>query len=442
MIAAETMTESEKLFERASHRIPGGVNSPARSYRSVGGTPLFLEHAEGPWVWDADGNRYVDYVGSFGPAIVGHARAEVVTAVQSAASKGLSFGAPTANETAMAERLCDLVPSLDMVRLVNSGTEAAMSAIRLARGATGRDKVVKFTGCYHGHVDALLVQAGSGALTHGIPGSPGVPEAVVADTISLPYNDISAAFDVFTQYGDEIACVMVEPVAGNMNCVPPAMGFLEGLRDLCSDHGALLIFDEVMTGFRVGLHGAQGRYGVTPDLTALGKVIGGGLPVGAFGGRRDIMEHLSPQGPVYQAGTLSGNPLATAAGLATLELVSQPGFYDSIEATTERLVSGLRERAEAAGIPVATNHVGGMFGLFFTDRPAVRTFDDVQSCDTDRFARFFHAMLAGGVYLAPSAFEAGFVSAMHDDAAIEATLDAAADAFASLNADTEAARHG
>jgi glutamate-1-semialdehyde 2,1-aminomutase len=442
MIAAEPMTESERLFERASHRIPGGVNSPARSYRSVGGTPLFLDHAEGPYVWDADGKRYVDYVGSFGPAIVGHARAEVVTAVQSAASKGLSFGAPTANETAMAERLCDLVPSLDMVRLVNSGTEAAMSAIRLARGATGRDKVVKFTGCYHGHVDALLVQAGSGALTHGIPGSPGVPEAVVADTISLPYNDISAAFDVFTQYGDEIACVMVEPVAGNMNCVPPAMGFLEGLRDLCSDHGALLIFDEVMTGFRVGLHGAQGRYGVTPDLTALGKVIGGGLPVGAFGGRRDIMEHLSPQGPVYQAGTLSGNPLATAAGLATLELVSQPGFYDSIEATTERLVSGLRERAEAAGIPVATNDVGGMFGLFFTDRPAVRTFDDVQSCDTDRFARFFHAMLAGGVYLAPSAFEAGFVSAMHDDAAIEATLDAAADAFASLNADTEAARHG
>ncbi len=436
------MTESEKLFERASHRIPGGVNSPARSWRSVGGTPLFLEHAEGPYVWDADGNRYVDYVGSFGPAIVGHARPEVVTAVQSAASKGLSFGAPTANETAMAERLCDLVPSLDMVRLVNSGTEAAMSAIRLARGATGRNKVVKFTGCYHGHVDALLVQAGSGALTHGIPGSPGVPESVVADTISLPYNDISAAFDVFSEYGDEIACVMVEPVAGNMNCVPPAMGFLEGLRDLCSDHGALLIFDEVMTGFRVGLHGAQGRFGVTPDLTALGKVIGGGLPVGAFGGRRDIMEHLSPQGPVYQAGTLSGNPLATAAGLATLELVSQPGFYDAIEATTERLVNGMRERAEAAGIPLATNHVGGMFGLFFTDRPAVRTFDDVQSCDTDRFARFFHAMVGGGVYLAPSAFEAGFVSAMHDDAAIEATLDAAADAFTSLNAETEAARHG
>ncbi len=436
------MTESENLFEHANHRIPGGVNSPARSWRSVGGTPLFLEHAEGPYVWDADGNRYVDYVGSFGPAIVGHARPEVVSAVQAAASKGLSFGAPTANETAMAERLCDHVPSLDMVRLVNSGTEAAMSAIRLARGATGRNKVVKFTGCYHGHVDALLVQAGSGALTHGIPGSPGVPESVVADTISLPYNDISAAFDVFTEYGDEIACVMVEPVAGNMNCVPPAMGFLEGLRDLCSDHGALLIFDEVMTGFRVGLHGAQGRYGVTPDLTALGKVIGGGLPVGAFGGRRDIMEHLSPQGPVYQAGTLSGNPLATAAGLATLELVSQPGFYDAIEATTERLVTGMRERAEAAGVPLATNHVGGMFGLFFTDRPAVRTFDDVQSCDTDRFARFFHAMIAGGVYFAPAAFEAGFVSAMHDDAAIEATLDAAADAFASLNANTGSARHG
>ncbi len=436
------MTESEDLFQRASARIPGGVNSPARSYRSVGGTPLFLEHAEGPYVWDADGKRYVDYVGSFGPAIVGHADPDVVAAVQRAAARGLSFGAPTANEADMAERLCELVPSLDMVRLVNSGTEAAMSAIRLARGYTGRDKVVKFTGCYHGHVDALLVQAGSGALTHGTPGSPGIPESVVADTISLPYNDISAAFDAFTQYGDQIACVMVEPVAGNMNCVPPAMGFLEGLRDLCTDHGALLIFDEVMTGFRVGLNGAQGRYGVTPDMTALGKVIGGGLPVGAFGGQREVMEHLSPQGPVYQAGTLSGNPLATAAGLATLERISQPGFFEALEARTDKLVSGLEEAARDAGIPLATNRVGGMFGLFLTDRRAVRTFDDVQSVDTDRFARFFHAMLERGVYLAPSAFEAGFISAAHDEAAIDATLEAAAGAFAALAPAPEASGHG
>ena len=436
------MSESENLFARSEARIPGGVNSPARSYRSVGGTPLFLERAEGPWVWDVDGNRYIDYVGSFGPAIVGHADPAVVAAVQEAAARGLSFGAPTANEAALAERLCELVPSLEQVRLVNSGTEAAMSAIRLARGYTGRNKVVKFTGCYHGHVDALLVQAGSGALTHGTPGSPGIPEAVVADTISLPYNDISAAFDVFTEFGDQIACVMVEPVAGNMNCVPPAMGFLEGLRELCNDHGALLIFDEVMTGFRVGLHGAQGRFGVTPDMTALGKVIGGGLPVGAFGGRREVMQWLSPEGPVYQAGTLSGNPLATAAGLATLERISQPGFYESLEARTEQLVRGLRERASAAGIPLATNHVGGMFGLFLTERPAVRSLEDVQSVDTARFACFFHALLARGVYLAPSAFEAGFVSAMHDETVIEASLDAAAGAFAALAPSVEASGHG
>jgi glutamate-1-semialdehyde 2,1-aminomutase len=408
------------------------VNSPARSFKSVGGTPLFIERAEGPFVYDSDGNRYVDYVGSFGPAIVGHAHPQVVEAVQRAAANGLSFGAPTAREVEMAERLCELVPSMDMVRLVNSGTEATMSAIRLARGFTGRDKIVKFEGCYHGHVDSLLVKAGSGALTHGNPSSPGVPESFVEHTITLPYNDISEAFSVFTEHGDDIAAVIVEPVAGNMNLVPPAMGFLDGLRQLCDDHGALLIFDEVMTGFRVDLHGAQGRFGITPDLTALGKVIGGGMPVGAFGGRRDIMEHLSPSGAVYQAGTLSGNPLATAAGLATLDIITRPGFYNALEARTEMLLDGLRQRAADAGVPFVTNQTGGMFGLFFTDSPAVRTFDDVQGCDTERFAHFFRGMLEHGVYMAPSAFEAGFMSAAHDEAAIDATLYAAERALAAL----------
>jgi len=428
------MTTRESLFERASARIPGGVNSPARSFKSVGGTPLFLEHAEGPYVWDSDGKRYVDYVGSFGPAIVGHAHPRVVEAVQRAAAKGLSFGAPTENEALMAERLCELVPSLDMVRLVNSGTEATMSAIRLARGYTGRNKIIKFEGCYHGHVDALLVKAGSGALTHGTPSSPGVPPGVVEHTITLPYNDLTQAFSTFTEHGDDIAAVIVEPVAGNMNCVPPAPGFLEGLRELCDDHDAVLIFDEVMTGFRVGLHCAQHRFGVTPDLTALGKVIGGGLPVGAFGGRRAIMEHLSPLGPVYQAGTLSGNPLATAAGLATLDLVSQPGFFEALEERTGKLVGALREQAETAGVALATNQVGGMFGLFFTDAPAVRSFADVQASDTERFAAFFNAMLEGGVYMAPSAFEAGFMSSAHDEPALDATVEAAGQAFAALGA--------
>jgi glutamate-1-semialdehyde 2,1-aminomutase len=435
------MNANQTLFERACARIPGGVNSPARSYRSVGGTPIALEHAEGPYVWDVDGHRYVDYVGSFGPAIVGHAHPHVVEAVQQAASKGLSLGAPTANEATLAERLCELVPALDMVRLVNSGTEATMSAIRLARGYTGRDKILKFTGCYHGHVDALLVEAGSGALTHGTPGSPGVPEPVVADTLSVPYNDGEAASEAFRQYGDRIAGVVVEPVAGNMSCVLPAAGFLEGLRDLCDRHGALLVFDEVMTGFRVGLHGAQGHFGVTPDLTALGKVIGGGLPVGAFGGRADIMAHLSPAGPVYQAGTLSGNPLATAAGLATLDIITEAGFYDALSARTESLVTGLRERAQAAGVALTTNHVGAMFGLFLTERPRVTALAHVQSCDSERFAALFHALLARGVYVAPSAFEAGFLSAAHDDAALEATLEAAAGAFAALP-HREVARHG
>jgi glutamate-1-semialdehyde 2,1-aminomutase len=428
------MSAREQLFERASACIPGGVNSPARSYKPVGGTPLFLERAEGPYVWDSDGHRYVDYVGSFGPAVVGHAHPHVVEAVQQAAARGLSFGAPTRNETALAERLCELVPSLDMVRLVNSGTEATMSAIRLARGYTGRKKVIKFAGCYHGHVDALLVSAGSGALTLGQPSSPGVPEGVVADTITLPYNDLAQAFSAFTEYGDDIAAVIVEPVAGNMNCVPPVMGFLEGLRELCDDHGAVLIFDEVMTGFRAGLHGAQGRFGVTPDMSALGKVIGGGLPVGAFGGKRAIMEQLAPSGPVYQAGTLAGNPLATAAGLATLEIVSEDHFFDELERRTDELVDALTSAAREAGVPLASNRVGGMFGLFFNDGSAVRTFDDAKGSDTTRFARFFHTMLANGVYMAPAAFEAGFMSAAHDDNAIAATVEAARAAFAQIAA--------
>ncbi len=430
------MTSREQLFERASARIPGGVNSPARSFKSVGGTPLFLERAEGPYVWDSDGNRYIDYVGSFGPAIVGHAHPHVVEAVQSAAARGLSFGAPTESETTLAERLCEHVPSLDMVRLVNSGTEATMSAIRLARGYTGRNKIIKFGGCYHGHVDSLLVSAGSGALTLGNPSSPGVPDAVVADTITLPYNDLAEAFSAFTEYSGEIAAVIVEPVAGNMNCVPPVMGFLEGLRELCDNHGALLIFDEVMTGFRVALGGAQERFGVTPDLTALGKVIGGGLPVGAFGGRREIMEQLAPSGPIYQAGTLAGNPLATAAGLATLDIVTASGFFEDIERRTDELVDGVLDAARQVGVPMTANRVGAMFGLFFTEAPAVRTFDDARSSDTERFAAFFQSMLASGVYLAPAAFEAGFMSAAHDDAVLEQTVASARQTFEHIMRET------
>jgi glutamate-1-semialdehyde 2,1-aminomutase len=426
------MNRSHELFVQAQQRIPGGVNSPVRAFRGVGGEPVFFQRGEGPYLYDEDGRRYIDYVGSWGPMIVGHAHPEVVRAVQEAAAAGLGFGAPTRIETEMAEKVCALVPSIEMVRMVSSGTEATMSAIRLARGFTGRDKIVKFEGCYHGHSDSLLVKAGSGALTLGVPTSPGVPVALAEHTITLAYNHLDQVQEVFARVGHQIACVIVEPVAGNMNCVPPVPGFLEGLRALCDAHGSVLIFDEVMTGFRVALGGAQQHYGVRPDLTTLGKVLGGGLPVGAFGGRREIMEQIAPLGPVYQAGTLSGNPVAMAAGLATLNLISAPGFFERLGATTARLTDGLTARAAAAGIALRTNRVGGMFGVFFTDEPEIRDYYQVVSCNVDRFKLFFHGMLEQGVYLAPSAFEAGFVSSAHADAEIDATLDAAGRVLASL----------
>ncbi|WP_295588360.1 glutamate-1-semialdehyde 2,1-aminomutase [uncultured Lamprocystis sp.] len=426
------MNRSHELFSAAQVHIPGGVNSPVRAFRGVGGDPVFFESALGPYVFDADGNRYVDYVGSWGPMILGHAHPDVLAAVESRLHKGLSFGAPTQLETTMADTVCSLVPSMEMVRMVSSGTEATMSALRLARGFTGRDKIVKFEGCYHGHADSLLVKAGSGALTFGEPSSPGVPAALAELTITLRYNDLAQVQETFAEIGHEIACIIVEPVAGNMNCIPPVPGFLEGLRAVCDQSGAVLILDEVMTGFRVALGGAQAHYGIRPDLTALGKVIGGGLPVGAFGGRRDIMERLSPLGPVYQAGTLSGNPIAMAAGLKTLELISAPGFYDRITARTVELTNGLLARAAAAGVPLAVNRVGGMFGIFFTEAPQVTTYAQATACNQDQFRAFFHAMLERGVYLAPSAFEAGFVSITHEKPQIQATLDAAEQAFAQV----------
>jgi glutamate-1-semialdehyde 2,1-aminomutase len=426
------MSQSEQLFARAQVHIPGGVNSPVRAFKGVGGTPVFFSRGEGPYLYDADGKRYVDYVGSWGPMIGGHCHPDVLRAVQETAASGLGFGAPTAIETRMADTLCELVPSLDMVRMVSSGTEATMSAIRLARGFTGRDNIVKFEGCYHGHSDSLLVKAGSGALTLGVPTSPGVPADLAKHTLTLEYNNAAQVRSLFADLGASIAAIIVEPVAGNMNCVPPVAGFLETLREVCDQSGAVLIFDEVMTGFRFATGCAQQYYNVMPDLTTLGKVVGGGLPVGAFGGRRDIMEHIAPTGPVYQAGTLSGNPVAMAAGLATLALVQQPGFHAALAETTARLLDGLRQRAAAAGIGFTTNQVGSMFGLFFTDAPAVRNFADVSACNLERFRRFFHAMLDAGVYLAPSAFEAGFVSSAHDAAAIETTLQAAEQAFQSL----------
>ena len=420
------------LYSDACRYIPGGVNSPVRAFRGVGGEPIFLARARGAHVWAADGRRYIDYVGSWGPMILGHAHPSVVRAVQEKAVDGLSFGAPTEIETTLARRICELVPSIELVRMVSSGTEATMSAIRLARGHTRRDRIVKFEGCYHGHSDSLLVKAGSGALTLGVPTSPGVPTDLAAHTVTLSYNDTAQLRAAFAEFGQQVACAIVEPVAGNMNCIPPAAGFLEALREECTRHGAVLIFDEVMTGFRVALGGAQALYGIRPDLTTLGKIVGGGMPVGAFGGRREIMQDIAPLGPVYQAGTLSGNPVAMAAGLATLEGVSAPGFHARLAAATTRLVEGLEQAARHAGIALATNHACGMFGLFFTDAPQVSSYAQATACDIERFKRFFHGMLAEGIYLAPSAFEAGFVSAAHSDELIDETVEAATRVFARI----------
>jgi glutamate-1-semialdehyde 2,1-aminomutase len=420
------------LFQEACKYIPGGVNSPVRAFRGVGGEPIFFKRAQGAYVVAADNRRYIDYVGSWGPMILGHAHPQVIKAVQDVAADGLSFGAPTELETQLARRVIELMPSIELVRFVSSGTEATMSAIRLARGFTGRDTIVKFEGCYHGHSDSLLIKAGSGALTLGVPTSPGVPRSLAQHTVTLNYNDVDQVQHVFRQIGAEVACVIVEPVAGNMNCIPPAPDFLETLRRECDRCGALLIFDEVMTGFRVALGGAQQLYGVRPDLTTLGKIIGGGMPVGAFGGRRDVMEQLAPLGPVYQAGTLSGNPVAMIAGLTTLQLISTPGFHQRLSAMTDVLVEELRSAADGAGIPLTTNHVCGMFGFFFTTERNVDRYSKVMACDVERFKRFFHGMLAEGIYLAPSAFEAGFLSAAHSPADIEATVGAAARVFSSL----------
>ena len=422
-------SRNEALFQRAQKSIPGGVNSPVRAFRSVGGTPRFIARAEGARVWDADGKAYVDYVGSWGPAIAGHAHPAIVAAVREAALRGLSFGAPSEAEVDIAELICELMPSIEMVRLVSSGTEATMSAIRLARGFTGRDAIVKFEGCYHGHADSLLVKAGSGLLTFGNPSSGGVPADFAKHTIVLDYNDLQQVEDAFRARGGEIAAVIVEAIAGNMNLVKPLPGFLEGLRRLCTEYGVVLIFDEVMTGFRVGPQGVQGLYGITPDLTTLGKVIGGGMPVGAFGGRRDIMEKIAPLGPVYQAGTLSGNPVAVAAGLASLKLLREPGFYENLSARTTQLVAGLAAAANDAGVSFSADSVGGMFGVYFS-AAVPKSFADVMASDRDAFNRFFHAMLDAGHYFAPSAFEAGFVSAAHTAADIDETIAAARKVFA------------
>ncbi len=421
------------LYQEACKYIPGGVNSPVRAFRSVGGEPIFFKRAGGAHVTAADGRRFIDYVGSWGPMILGHAHPEVIAAVQAVAADGLSFGAPTELETALARRVIELMPSIELVRFVSSGTEATMSAIRLARGFTGRDTIVKFEGCYHGHSDSLLIKAGSGALTFGVPSSPGVPAALAEHTVTLSFNDVTQVREAFAKLGDRIACVIVEPVAGNMNCVPPVPGFLQSLREECDRVGAVLIFDEVMTGFRVAQGGAQSLYGVRPDLTTLGKIIGGGMPVGAFGGRRDIMERLAPLGPVYQAGTLSGNPVAMTAGLKTLELIGVPGFHARLSRVTDELMQRLKSAATRADIPLATNHVCGMFGFFFTAAPTVDSFATVMTSDVERFRRFFHAMLDAGIYLAPSAFEAGFLSAAHTQEDIDLTIAAAERIFPTLH---------
>jgi len=428
------LNTAESLFDRARQVIPGGVNSPVRAFGSVGGTPRFIASASGAYITDSDGQQYIDYVGSWGPMLLGHAHPDVIQAVQNAAVNGLSFGAPTELETQMAELICKSVPSIESVRMVSSGTEATMSAIRLARGFTGRDDIVKFEGCYHGHSDALLVKAGSGALTLGVPNSPGVPAAFAQHTLTLPFNDIDALEKLFSAKGDSIACIIVEPIAGNMNFVEPVPGFLEALRKVCDQYGTVLIFDEVMTGFRVALGGAQARYNVMPDITTLGKVIGGGMPVGAFGGRKDIMDHIAPVGSVYQAGTLSGNPIAMAAGITTLELLSEPGFHQKLDDTCATLMDGLQRAAQSHSIPLSASHAGGMFGLFFTEEPSISSFEKVMACNGGHFKAFFHHMLEANIYLAPSAFEAGFISAAHTQTELDQTIAAAEQAFAKMAA--------
>lgn len=426
------MTDSTALFSRAQSFIPGGVNSPVRAFKGVGGTPVFIQKAQGAYIYDTDGNQYVDYVGSWGPMILGHNHPSILNAVLKAAENGLSFGAPTPSEIDLAELVCNIIPSIEMVRMVSSGTEATMTAIRLARGYTGRDKILKFEGCYHGHSDSLLVKAGSGALTLGQPSSPGVPEDFAKYTLTAEYNNLDSVKALFEQYPDSISCVIIEPVAGNMNCVPPKSGFLQGIRELCDKYGALFIIDEVMTGFRVALAGAQSYYGVTPDLTTLGKVIGGGMPVGAVGGKKAIMEYLAPTGPVYQAGTLSGNPIAMAAGLACLNELKKPGNEQQLVIKTEKLCLGLKSLAEKHHVPFVVNYVGGMFGIFFTEQQEITSYAEVMKCDTEKFKIFFHKMLEQGVYLAPSAFEAGFMSLAHTDEDIERTLSAADIAFSAI----------
>jgi glutamate-1-semialdehyde 2,1-aminomutase len=426
-------SNSEQLFAKAKSVIPGGVNSPVRAFSSVGGTPSFIKRAEGAYIYDADDNAYIDYVGSWGPMILGHNHPAILDAVITTAQNGLSFGAPTELEITMAEKVRELVPSMESLRMVSSGTEATMSAIRLARGFTGRDKILKFEGCYHGHADSLLVKAGSGALTLGVPNSPGIPEDFAKHTLTVSYNNLSEVKEIFAKYPDQIACIIVEPVAGNMNCIPPVQGFLEGLRAVCDQYNSVLIFDEVMTGFRVALGGAQAHYNIKPDLTTLGKVIGGGMPVGAFGGKKEIMDYIAPTGPVYQAGTLSGNPIAMAAGLAALTELSQGNKHQQLSDATEKLAMGLKAAADRNGIDLNINYVGAMFGFFFTsDETPITCFEQVMACDQDKFNRFFHLMLEHGVYLAPSAFEAGFLSMAHTDDIIEKTLEAAAKCFAQL----------
>ena len=426
------MSNSENAFRDAQAVIPGGVNSPVRAFKAVGGEPVFIQRAKGAYLYDIDDKRYIDYVLSWGPMILGHADDAVLEAVTQTAASGLSFGAPTELETELAETICGIVPSIEKVRFVSSGTEATMSAIRLARGFTKRDKIIKFEGCYHGHSDSLLIKAGSGALTFGVPSSPGVPECLAAHTITLSYNNIEQVKEVFADIGDEVACIIVEPVAGNMNCIPPVPGFLETLREVCDQHGSLLIFDEVMTGFRIGLTGVQGHFAITPDLTTLGKVVGGGMPVGAFGGRKDVMDYIAPVGPVYQAGTLSGNPVAMAAGLTTLKKIQTGDIYPDLFAKTAQLVKGIQQAADEAGIPLTTNHIGSMWGLFFTEEKQVVNYQQVMDCDTERFNRFFHGMLEEGVYLAPASYEAAFMSTCHTSQDIQDTIDAASRVFSRL----------